>query len=102
MDDLIVGFRGGSRPILSVVEAFSLENGSDFLERRFELVQLHRQENSLLVDDAAALIAFCLSVTRAAIPEDRRSEFAEYVERLMRENGGEMRIAKDAGMFVAA
>jgi hypothetical protein len=43
-----------------------------------------------------------LSVTRAEIPEDRRAEFAEYVERLMCERGGEMRIAKDAGMFIAA
>ena len=54
------------------------------------------------IDDAAALSTFCLSVTRAEIPEDRRAEFAEYVERLMCERGGEMRIAKDAGMFIAA
>ena len=98
---MIVGFRGGSRPIASVIKAFNLENGRDFLERYFDRVQLHRQENALLLNDSAALTAFCLSVTRAEIPEDRQAEFAEYVDHQMRESGGEMRMAKDAGLFIA-
>ena len=99
MDDLILDFRGGSRPVASVVEAFSLDQGHDFLGRHFDVVQLDRQENGLRVDDPAALTAFCLSMSRAGIPEEKQPAFADYVERRIRECGVEMRIVKDVGLF---
>ena len=101
IDDLIVEFRGGSRPIASVIETFSLDTGRDFLECYFGKVQLDRQANSLLINNPAALTTFCMSVTRAEIPEDRRPAFAEYIEQKMCDCGGEMILAKDAGLFVA-
>lgn len=101
MDDLIVGFRGGTRPIESVIQAFNLENGHDFLKRYFQAVKLERQENGLLISDSAALTAFCLSLTRAEISEDRRNAFARYIKRKIREGRGQLRIVKDAGLFIA-
>lgn len=101
IDDLIVGFRAGPQPIASVIQAFSLDNGRNYLERHFEAVKVYRQDNGLRVADAAALAAFGLSVTRAEIPQERHSEFVEYVEHKMRACGGEMRIAKNAGLFTA-
>ena len=100
IDDLIVGFRGGARPIASVVQAFSLENGREFLERHFAGVRLERQENGLRVTDAAMLAQFGLSVTKAGIPEARQAEFVAYVERALAAHGGEMPITKDGGLFV--
>lgn len=101
IDDLFVEFRGGARPIAAVIERFSLDAGQEFLERYFDEVQLVRQANSLLINEPAALTAFCLSVTRAEISADRRATFAEYIKQKMHECGGAMSVVKDAGMFVA-
>jgi SAM-dependent methyltransferase len=102
VDALVAGFRGGSRPVASVMKVFNLENGQDYLERHFETVQVERQENSLLVDDPAVLAAFCLSMTRTGISEEERPAFVAFIEEEMRRSGGMKRVQKDGGLFVGA
>lgn len=101
IDDLFLAFKGGERPIASVLQKFNLDNGIDVLKRYFGDVQLYRRTNSLLIDDPVALTAFCLSIMRAEIPQDKQPAFAEYIERVMGECGGKFSVAKDAGLFMA-
>jgi SAM-dependent methyltransferase len=100
IDDLIVDFRGGERPIASVIAKFNLDTGRDVLARHFARVDIDRQENALCVTDPEALAAFCLSMTRAAIPEQRHSAFASYMAQQLEAHGGTIRIEKDAGLFI--
>lgn len=101
IDDLLVAFRGGTRPILSVLEKFNLDNGCDVLKRYLSEVTLYHRTNSLLIDDPVALTAFCLSIMRAEIPPERQPAFSQYIEQIMHEHGGKISIAKDAGLFIA-
>ncbi len=101
IDDLIVGFRGGSRPIASVIRTFNLDTGRDVLARHFARVHADKQANALRITDPEALTAFCLSLTRAAIPEQSHSAFATYVAQHVQAHGGTVHIEKDAGLFVA-
>lgn len=101
VDELIVGFRAGPRPIGSIIQAFNLENGQGLLGRYFPRVELDRRDDSLRVTDAAALVTYGLSLTRAEIPEARQTAFAAYVEQQMGQCSGEMRITKDTGLFMA-
>jgi SAM-dependent methyltransferase len=100
-DDLFIAFRGGERPIASILERFNLDNGYEFLKRYFPEVQVCRRTNSLLINDFAALTAFCLSVVRAEISQERQTAFAEYIERTLEECGGKFSVAKDAGLLIA-
>lgn len=101
IDDLFVAFRGGERPIASILERFNLDNGYGFLKRYFQEVQLCRRTNSLLINDPVALTAFCLSIVRAEVSQERQSAFAEYIERIMQECEGKFSVVKDAGLFIA-
>jgi ubiquinone/menaquinone biosynthesis C-methylase UbiE len=101
IDDLIVDFRGGTRPIASVVTMFNLDTGRDVLARHFAQVHVYKQANALHITEAEALTAFCLSITRAAIPEQNHPAFATYVAQHVQAQGGMMHIEKDAGLFVA-
>ena len=101
IDDLIVGFRGGDRPITAVITRFNLDTGHDVLARHFARVDIDRQANALRVTDPEALLGFCLSMTRAAIPEQSHSAFAAYVAQQVEAHGGTLDIEKDAGLFVA-
>jgi ubiquinone/menaquinone biosynthesis C-methylase UbiE len=101
IDELIVDFRGGELPIASVIARFNLDTGRDILSPHFARVQIDKQVNGLSVADAAALAAFCLSMTRAAIPPERHQAFAAFVAQQMEACGGTMQIEKDAGLFVA-
>jgi SAM-dependent methyltransferase len=101
IDDLIVGFRGGARPIASVITAFNLDTGRDVLTRHFARVHIDRQANALRVTDPEALTAFCLSMTRAAIPEQNQRAVATYVAQQVQAHSGTLHIEKDAGLFVA-
>jgi len=101
IDDLIVGFRGGARPIASVITMFNLDTGQDVLARHFARVDIDRQANALRITDPEALTAFCLSITRAAIPEQSHPAFASYVAQHVQAHGGTLHIEKDAGLFVA-
>jgi SAM-dependent methyltransferase len=101
IDDLILGFRAGLRPVAAVSEQFNLENGGDSLARHFDRVTLDRQPNALLVDDPAALAEFALSMTAAGIPAEARPAFEAFVAAEMRARGGALRVTKDGGMFAA-
>ena len=101
IDDLIIGFRGGTRPIASVITMFNLDTGQDVLARHFARVDIDRQANALRIIDPEALTAFCLSITRAAIPEQSHPAFASYVAQHVQAHGGTLHIEKDAGLFVA-
>jgi SAM-dependent methyltransferase len=101
IDDLIVDFRGGDRPIASVITTFNLDTGRDILARHFAVVHAYKQENALRITDPEALTAFCLSITRAAIPEQSHPTFATYVAQQVQARGGAMHIEKDGGLFVA-
>jgi ubiquinone/menaquinone biosynthesis C-methylase UbiE len=101
IDDLIVDFRGGARPIASVIRMFNLDTGRDALARHFQRVDTYKQENALRITEAEALIAFCLSIARADIPEQNHRAFADYVAQHVQAHGGTLHIEKDAGLFVA-
>jgi hypothetical protein len=101
MDDLVVGFRGGARPIASVISTFNLDTGHAILTRHFARVQVDKQANALHITDADALTAFCLSITRSAIPQSSHSAFATYIVQHVQAHGGTLHIAKDSGLFIA-
>jgi len=71
------------------------------LARHFARVDTYKQENALRITEAEALIAFCLSMTRTAIPEQSHRAFADYVAQRVQAHGGTLHIEKDAGLFVA-
>jgi SAM-dependent methyltransferase len=101
IDDLIVGFRGGDRPIESVISTFNLDTGQEILARHFARVHTDKQANALRISDPEALTSFCLSITRAAIPEQSHLAFATYVAQHVQAQSGTLHIEKDAGLFVA-
>jgi ubiquinone/menaquinone biosynthesis C-methylase UbiE len=101
IDDLIVDFRGGARPIASVITNFNLDMGRGVLARHFARIETYKQANALRVTDPAALTAFCLSMTRAAIPAPSQRAFADYVAQRVQAHGGTLHIEKDGGLFVA-
>lgn len=101
IDDLIVGFRGGARPIASVITAFNLDTGRDILAQHFARVHTDKQANALRITDAEALSAFCRSVTRAAIPDERQGAFATYVAEHVQAQGGMLHVEKEGGLFIA-
>lgn len=101
VDEVIVGFRAGPRPIASIIEAFNLENGGALLGRYFPTVALERRDDSVRVTDAAALVRYGVSLTRAEIPEARQTAFAAYVEQQLGRCRGALQITKDTGLFVA-
>ncbi len=101
IDDLIVDFRAGERPIASVISAFNLDTGHAVLARHFARVHADRQANALHITDPEALTAYCLSMTRAAIPTKNHRAFAAYVAQRVQAHGGTLPIQKDGGLFVA-
>lgn len=101
IDDLIVGFRGGARPIASVITTFNLDTGQAILARHFARVHVDKQANALRITDPDALSAFCRSVTRAAIPAESQAAFATYVAKHIQAHGGLLHVEKDGGLFVA-
>ena len=60
-----------------------------------------KQANALRITDPEALTAFCLSVTRAAIPDQSHPVFATYVAQRIQAHRGTLYVEKDAGLFVA-
>lgn len=89
--------------------SFSLENGSEQLSPPFAEISLRRYEDALVVTEAGPLAAYLLSGTAAdaARGDVDADEFgrraAELSGRLESEisSWGEIRITKDAGLFVA-
>jgi SAM-dependent methyltransferase len=80
---------------------FRLDDSSDELARFFDHVEVRRYEDALLVTEATPLVDYILSMSwRVKIGEDRRAEFARFVEDRISQHGP-IRITKDAGLFVA-
>lgn len=94
-------------PSRDVSAQFSLENGTEYLERFFTNVELRRRVDSLLVTELAPLVAYVLSgltvlAHQSQIHENRKDAFAKHVAAEMRKQGGAIRITKDAGLFTAS
>ena len=88
--------------------AFGLENGAAQLAGSFPEVSLYRYEDALVVTEAKPLMDYLLSgrasdVARKTAADEFGRRVAGLEERLERELAarGEIRITKDAGMFVA-
>jgi SAM-dependent methyltransferase len=83
--------------------SFGLENGAAQLEEWFEDVELSRYEDSLLVTEAAPLVAYILSsvgnVDRL-LEDDRTAELAAFLEHQLSKRAA-IHISKDVGLFVA-
>ncbi len=79
---------------------FALENGSEVLSRRFADVSLDRYDDSLMVSDAEALVAYVFSMIGPASPLiGGRDAFRRFVQHRLA--SGPLRVAKDVGLFTA-
>ena len=79
---------------------FSLENGAAQLAPWFEPLALRRYDDRLIVTEVAPLVAFILSMhTLEALPDARRAELEQFVERELQAQGGAIEITKDSGLF---
>ncbi len=85
----------------AIITTFNLDTGYEILARHFARVQVDKQANMLHITDPEALTAFCLSITRSALPDQSHPAFATYVAQHVQAHGGTLQIAKDAGLFVA-
>ena len=83
-----------------VPSSFTLENGTAQLAGWFATVTLRRYEDSLRVTEVEPLVRYILS-TASGPAVDLERRVRERVQRAMDAHGGELRIRKDAGMFVA-
>jgi len=80
---------------------FVLENGGDLISRWFTNVLQHRYEDSLVVTEAAPLLAYVgSSFTRSDTVGDDSEGLARFVERELALHGA-IHITKDSGMFEA-
>ncbi len=79
---------------------FSLESGLAQLQQVFHTVRMERYPDSLHVTEAAPLVSYLMS-SAGFEAEDRKTEFAAFIERIFEENGGVLDITKDSGMFTA-
>jgi ubiquinone/menaquinone biosynthesis C-methylase UbiE len=81
--------------------AFSLENGQEQLERWFPHVTLRRYEDTLVITEAAPLIAYVRSgYASSGVVGERLTEFTRFVEQELASHGA-IRITKATGLFEA-
>jgi ubiquinone/menaquinone biosynthesis C-methylase UbiE len=85
----------GERPARST--GFTLENGREQLDHRFDDVELRRYDTALAVTDVEPVVAYALSREDVdeSLADDLRGAFAAQFE------DGVFRVSKDVGMFVA-
>jgi ubiquinone/menaquinone biosynthesis C-methylase UbiE len=87
-----------------VTQGFTLENGAAQLAPLFDEVHVHHYEDSLLVPEAAPLIAYVRSsltmLTHSTVTSKSLTAFSEEVERRIATDGP-LRITKASGLFVA-
>lgn len=95
----------GLDPVLTSWEnakfSFTLENGAAQLAGWFASVSVRRYEDSLRVTEVEPLVRYILSA-EPGYDAQLESKVRERVQRAMDAHGGELRIQKDAGMFVCA
>ena len=102
---LIGEFRSASSAVAKgnqVIRNFSIENGADQLREFFPDVRLDIYENSLVVNEAAALVDYAFSLNciwgdRVVIKEEERDAFTAFVKEKLA--GGSLSIPADAGLF---
>jgi SAM-dependent methyltransferase len=81
-------------------DPFTLENGAAQLSQTFMDVNIHRYEDSLLVTEAAPLVAYLLSGW-IKIDDRRPDALAEHVGAELKRGEGVFRITKETGIFEA-
>lgn len=92
-----IGALWGDVSILS----FRLENGRDILSQAFSTVILHPYEDSLVVTEAAPLVAYVLSMSASGlITDDKSVQFNSFVEQELALHGA-IHITKATGLFEA-
>ncbi|NDJ75518.1 MAG: class I SAM-dependent methyltransferase [Chloroflexi bacterium] len=80
---------------------FSLENGRDWLARHFDTVRLRLYDDSLVVTEIGALVAYILSdPVGAAAVMPRLPAFTRFLEKQV-DPSGAITIAKSSGLFFA-
>lgn len=79
---------------------FTLENGSAQLAQTFAEIIVHRYDDDLVVTDPDALGAYIFSGT-LDLPNDRRQDFAHFVNEAFQKRDGTFFITKDSGLFEA-
>ena len=79
---------------------FSLESGLEQLQAVFRTVYMQRYHDSLHVTEASPLVSYLMS-SAGFQADERRVEFAAFIERVFAEKGGVIDITKDSGMFTA-
>jgi ubiquinone/menaquinone biosynthesis C-methylase UbiE len=80
------------------VNSFMLENGTGQLEQYFSEVQIHRYEDSLVVNEAAPLAAYMLSGRYKPLLADRSEDFLQFLDRKIQTQGA-IHITKDSGLL---
>lgn len=88
----------GAETRLGMSLSFTLESGGDQLRPFFSDLRIVRREDSLLVDDAAALADYILSMVGDGA---ERPRLVAHLQAAIDAAGGAARIGKDSGMFVA-
>jgi ubiquinone/menaquinone biosynthesis C-methylase UbiE len=102
LDDLIVEFDPGLGFMKQIDIKFTLENGQAQLAPYFGSVEVFRQPNSLVVTEAAPLVAYIFSMMRISIAKsDLQEQFPQYIEDTLKKNDGKIIIGKEAGLFIA-
>ncbi len=80
-------------------ELFSLDNGQIELELIFQVVEVRRYEDALVVTEAAPLVDYIMSMSSAEPARARRHELHQFIERELATTGA-IHIAKESGMFI--
>ena len=85
----------------SLYDVFGLENGESILKQYFTSVQRMDYQDSLEITEAKPLIDYIMSChgNQNEILGPRLSEFKEYIEELL-QNDGKIVVTKQAGLFV--
>ena len=85
----------------SLYDVFGLENGESILKRYFTSVQRMDYQDSLEITESKPLIDYIMSChgNQNEILGPRLSEFKEYIEELL-QNDGKIVVTKQAGLFV--
>ncbi len=100
LDELYSAFTGGGTR-LGMSLSFTLENGAELIRPVFPNVRLIRCDDALLVDDAAALVDYIASMTSSTSAGPERERLLAFIRARLAEQGGQMRITKDSGLFIA-
>ena len=85
----------------SLYDVFGLENGESILKQYFTIVQRMDYQDSLEITESKPLIDYIMSChgNQNEILGPRLSEFKEYIEELL-QNDGKIVVTKQAGLFV--